>query len=199
MQWWRNASLILLSVTLLCTRIVYAYKTIIDVLSEDPQFEKLIQHLQFNRLIPRINSLEAGTLFAPVNDAFDKFGGKEITKDLLLYHLLPVGMTGQDFYHGQLLESLYVRPGLLGSTDNPGQRIKITKDGKPGKGRGKVYINVAEIIKKDVFVNNQTYIQVIDRVLDPPAMLGKVVVAVVVVGSTRKMIIDGAELGINDR
>lgn len=152
--------------------IAFAYKTIIDVLSEDSRFRLLIEHLQRTRLVPIVNRLEAGTLFAPDNNAFENYKDKDIPQSLLLYHLLPVGMTGQDFYHGQLVESLYIRPGFLGS-DDAGQRIKITKDGKQGKGRGKVYINGAEIIEKDVYVNNQTYIQVINQVLEPPPMLCK--------------------------
>ncbi|KAI9490421.1 FAS1 domain-containing protein [Zychaea mexicana] len=163
--------LLLLTTTLfLINNHVLAYKTIIDVLSEDSRFEKLIEHLQRTRLVPHVNSLEAGTLFAPDNDAFERFKGDEITQGMLLYHLLPVGMIGEDFFHGQLLESLYIRPGFLGS-DDAGQRIKITKDGKPGKGRGKPYINGAEIIDKDIVVNNQTYVQVINQVLVPPPTL----------------------------
>lgn len=155
---------------------VTAYKTIIDVLSEDKdgRFSQLITHLQRNRLVPRINKLEAATMFAPTDEAFDQLeDGAEITQERLLYHLLPVGMTGQDFFHGQLVESLYVRPGLLGKEDT-GQRIKVTKDGKLGKGRGKAYINGADIVDSDVVVNNQTYIQVINKVLEPPPMLGRV-------------------------
>ncbi|KAI8377850.1 FAS1 domain-containing protein [Radiomyces spectabilis] len=151
-----------------------AYKTIIDVLSEDARFETLLGHLQRTRLIPHVNALKAATLFAPDNDAFAKYNDGDITADTLLYHLLPVGMLGEDFYHDQLLESLYIRPGYLGS-DEAGQRIKITKEGNPRKGRGKVYINQAQIISKDIPVNNQTYIQVIDRVLQPPHTISKTI------------------------
>ncbi|KAI7852291.1 FAS1 domain-containing protein [Circinella umbellata] len=150
---------------------ILAYKTIIDVLSEDSRFEKLIEHLQRTRLIPYINRLEAGTLFAPDNNAFENFKG-EITEHMLLYHLLPAGMLGEDFFDGQLLESLYIRPGFLGS-DDAGQRIKIRKEGKAGKGRGKAFINDAEIIDKDLAVNNRTYIQAINQVLTPPTTLGE--------------------------
>ena len=164
--------LLLFITTLFHYHPIFAYKTIIDVLSEDSRFEKLIEHLQRTRLVPHVNSLEAGTLFAPDNNAFENFQQGEITQHMLLYHLLPVGMIGEDFFDGQLLESLYIRPGFLGS-DDAGQRIKIRKEGKPGKGRGKPYINDAEIIDKDIVVNNQTYIQVINQVLTPPTTLGK--------------------------
>ncbi|KAG0166164.1 hypothetical protein DFQ30_007519 [Apophysomyces sp. BC1015] len=166
---------LLLSLFLISVLSVYvsAYKTIIDVLSEDARFEKLIEHLQRTRLIPHVNSLKAGTLFAPDNDAFDKYKKEEITQHILLYHISPVGMTGGDFFHGQLVESLYIRPNVLGS-DDAGQRIKVTKEGSPRKGRGKVYINDAQITSKDIMVNNQTYIQVIDQVLEPPEILDRI-------------------------
>ncbi|KAI9321376.1 FAS1 domain-containing protein [Dichotomocladium elegans] len=163
-------AIILITVTFFIP--TFAYKTIIDVLSDDARFGRLIECLQRTRLVPEVNNLEAGTLFAPDNSAFEQYEG-DITREMLLYHLLPVGMSGQDFYHGQLLESLYVRPGMLGP-NNPGQRIKITKDGNPNKSRAKAYINGVEIIEQDLVVNNQTYIQVINKVLVPPRTLGEV-------------------------
>ncbi|KAF7721373.1 hypothetical protein EC973_004817 [Apophysomyces ossiformis] len=149
-----------------------AYKTIIDVLSENERFEKLIEHLQRNRLVPHINSLKSGTLFAPDNEAFAKYKDEDITKSVLLYHLLPNALTGEDFFHGQLVESLYIRPNLLGSAE-AGQRIKITMEGTSSKNPGKVYVNNAEITEKDIMVNNQTFIQAINQVLEPPEILGK--------------------------
>ncbi|KAG0171581.1 hypothetical protein DFQ28_001445 [Apophysomyces sp. BC1034] len=145
----------------------FAYKTIIDVLSEDSRFETLIQHLQRTRLIPRINRLPAGTLFAPDNNAFAAFEGN-VDEATLLYHILPSGMTAADFYHGQLLQSIYVRPGFL--PNNEGQRVKVTYTGLLGR---TLFVNDAQIIKKDIPVNRNTYIQAIDRVLEPPETIGK--------------------------
>ncbi|KAI9314970.1 FAS1 domain-containing protein [Dichotomocladium elegans] len=163
----KSPSLMLLLLLLLAFATnTFGYKTIIDVLSEDARFERLIGCLQRTRLVPEFNRLEAGTFFAPDNAAFEMFEGK-ITKELLLYHLLPAPMAGQDFYQGQVLESKLVQPDLLGE-EHPGQRIKMTKEGRLGKGRGKVYVNGVEITESDIAVNNQTYIHAIGEILQPP-------------------------------
>ncbi|KAL0087614.1 hypothetical protein J3Q64DRAFT_1637784 [Phycomyces blakesleeanus] len=81
-------------------------------------------------------------------------------------------MKGDEFFDGQLLGSLYVRPGFLGPAD-ASQLIKITKEGFTGKGRGKVLVNEAPIVKKDIWVNNNTTIQALGKVLFPPHMLKK--------------------------
>lgn len=147
---------------------VSAYKTIIDALSEDERFSTLVNHIQELRMVPLINQLESGTLFAPDNDAFSKAKDQKVDRSVLLYHLIKKGMTTNDFYNGQLRESLYVRPGYLGPDNNKeGQRIKVTTASKD-----KIFINQAKIITKDIQVNNETYIQAIDRVLEPPSLLG---------------------------
>ncbi|KAG1454822.1 hypothetical protein G6F46_008369 [Rhizopus delemar] len=144
---------------------ITAYKTIIDVLSEDERFSTLVGHLQTHQLIPKVNKLQAGTLFAPDNKAFEKSSDTEITTELLLYHFLNKGILTSDFYHGQLKETLCVN-GYLGSDP---QRIKMTVDGH------KVYVNQARVVTSDIQVNNDTVIQVIDRVLEPPKLLGDII------------------------
>lgn len=147
---------------------IYAYKTIIDVLSEDARFSTLITHLQHTRLIPTINNLEAGTFFAPDNAAFDKFNGQVVTKEMLLYHLLPVQYESETWEDGQVLESSYVRPGFLGSQET-GQMVKITEK------LGRTLVNgEARITDRDVFVNKNTTMHVINRVLQPPSILRKI-------------------------
>ncbi|EEB05707.1 fasciclin domain-containing protein [Schizosaccharomyces japonicus yFS275] len=51
--------------------IVPASTSIVDVLSADPKFSRLIRHLQRNRLIPFLNRHSNLTLFAPVNTGLD--------------------------------------------------------------------------------------------------------------------------------
>lgn len=150
---------------LLFLNAVIAYKTIIDVLSEDEKFQTLLNHIQKFELVKFVNNLESGTLFAPDNEAFKKCQF-DVDRSVLLYHLLKKGLLSDDTYHGQLKETMYTRPGYLGPDNKAGQRIKITKDGK------KTFVNQAKIIEKDVQVNNETYIQVIDRVLEAPRLLG---------------------------
>ncbi|KAI8980550.1 FAS1 domain-containing protein [Pilobolus umbonatus] len=138
------------------------YKTIIDALSEDDRFQSLIAHIQHNRLTQYMNSLETATFFAPDNDAFDQTG-IEITKDILLYHLLGDKYTVDNLHQGQLMESKYIREGYL---DDRPQRVKVAVE------RNKVRINQADIIQKDIIVNNNTIIHMVNRVLEPPQLLG---------------------------
>jgi uncharacterized surface protein with fasciclin (FAS1) repeats len=145
--------------------------TIIDILIQQKRFQTLIDYLNKTQLIPYVNELESATLFAPDDTAFEKYQGVEIDKHILLYHFIPKGMLGQDFFHGQLLTSNYIRSNVLGpKKKRNGQRLKVTKEAKGGK----VYINQAEITTQDIQVNNGTYIQAIDQVLAPPLMLGNV-------------------------
>ncbi|KAI8973486.1 FAS1 domain-containing protein [Mycotypha africana] len=154
---------------LLFTLVVRGYKTIIDVLSEDERFSTLITHLQHTRLIPYINNLEAGTFFAPDNAAFSKLKDDTfITRNILLYHLLPKQYATADFENGQILESSYVRPHFLGN-DETGQRLKVTK-----RFNQFFHINDARIKDRDIFVNRNTTINVVDRVLEPPDILSNV-------------------------
>ncbi|KAI7898866.1 FAS1 domain-containing protein [Cokeromyces recurvatus] len=143
----------------------FAYKTIIDVLSEDAKFSMLIGHLQRTRLIPFINSLEAGTFFAPDNLAFSKYKG-DVTKDSLLYHLLSQPYTTSSFKDGQVLESVFVRQGYL----ETGQMLKVTQSFQTF-----YYVNEARIKEKDVFVNKNTTLHVIDGVLESPKILSHVI------------------------
>ncbi|KAI7864090.1 FAS1 domain-containing protein [Mucor mucedo] len=155
-------------ITLLCGY-AYAYKTLIDVLSEDAKFSTLIYHLQRTHLVPMINNIEAGTFFAPDNDAFEKYQGPAPTRELILYHLLPKLYKTKDLGNGQLLESSYIRPGFLGR-ENKGQMLKITE-----KLEKFFHINDARIKDRDVFVNLNTTMNVVDRVLEPPPMMSSIV------------------------
>ncbi|CEG80981.1 hypothetical protein RMATCC62417_15239 [Rhizopus microsporus] len=149
-------------IILLCLHSVIAYQTIIDVLSKDERFEKLVSHLQKLELVPMMNELESGTFFAPVNAAFEKIPDTAVSRESLLYHVLKgKGISSTDFYHGQLKETLY--DGYLGSD---AQRIKMTVKGH------KVYVNQAKLIETDIQVNNYTYIHAIDSVLELPKLLG---------------------------
>ncbi|KAI9279994.1 FAS1 domain-containing protein [Sporodiniella umbellata] len=140
---------------------IAAYKTIIDVLSENEKFSTLIGHLQRQQLVPRLNKLTTGTLFAPDNDAFKKLGETEITAQRLLYHLLEKRLPTDEFYHGQLKQTMYSNDYLPDA-----QRIKLTMSGR------RIYVNQARVTDKDLQVNNGTLIHVIDRVLEPPRLLG---------------------------
>jgi solute carrier family 25 carnitine/acylcarnitine transporter 20/29 len=74
--------------------------TLVDKLSEDPDYTTLLRLLQRARLIPTLNRLSGGTLFAPTNDAIQRhpflsrlssLAGDNVNEQLrqeLFYHLL---------------------------------------------------------------------------------------------------------------
>ncbi|KAJ8083808.1 carnitine transporter [Marasmius tenuissimus] len=47
-------------------------RNLVDLLSEDPDYESLLLLLQRAQLIPTLNGLKDGTLFAPTNDAIER-------------------------------------------------------------------------------------------------------------------------------
>ncbi|KAF9978154.1 hypothetical protein BGZ73_003535 [Actinomortierella ambigua] len=151
----------------LATTVSASYK-IVDLLSTDPAFGKLLRHLQQNRLVPILNNLPAVTLFAPTNNAFQKWDdeGRVITRDILLYHILPETILTDQFKDGQLLETMLIKAGYLGD-NNEGQRVAVAKQSwRPGR-RSAWTIGDAELLKKDWLSSNGA-IQVVDRVLVPP-------------------------------
>lgn len=148
---------------------VLAYKTIIDVLSEDPKFETLLIHIQRTRLVPELNKLTTGTFFAPDNNAFANAPYLTIDRNILLYHLLPIHITTNQFYNNQLLETSYIRDHFL--QNNTGQRIQIQQTFSSSISKNTFLNNKAKLIQPDLPVNKNTTIHVIDRVLEPPPML----------------------------
>ncbi|RUS14906.1 FAS1 domain-containing protein [Endogone sp. FLAS-F59071] len=153
-----------------------ASTTLIDVLSGDTRFSSLLTNLQHTQLVPYLNKLKIATLFAPTNDAF-RNASIEITKEVLLFHVLPVELKGDEFYHGQVLETALVKEGYLGKYGHVGQRIKVEKQGNRKKGRGKVLIGGAQIIESDLEADNGV-IQVVDQVLVPPEDIVKTAASV---------------------
>lgn len=167
--------LLLLTFTIL-TSSVLGYKTIIDILSEDSRFETLIVHIQRTRLVPILNKLEGGTLFAPDNDAFANYHGPDITQDILLYHLVPWMVPTHNLYHHQILESSFRLDDYL--KNNTGQRILIRQGpssvlGDLNSNAPSFLVNDARLISPDIAVNTKTIIHAVNKVLELPGMLGK--------------------------
>ncbi|KAI8382326.1 FAS1 domain-containing protein [Blakeslea trispora] len=149
---------------------VLSAKTIIDVLSEDKKYETLLSYLERYQLIEYVKQIESGTFFAPDNNAFAQ-SNSTIDRSSLLYHIIKKGMSSKDFYHGQLKETLLIRPGYLVPDNNSGagQRIKMTREGT------EIFVNQAKIIQSDLQVNNKTLIHTIDSVLNPPSLIGDMI------------------------
>ncbi|CAO3642020.1 unnamed protein product [Cunninghamella blakesleeana] len=139
----------------------------------DPKFETLLIHIQRTRLVPELNKLTTGTFFAPDNNAFANAPYLTIDKDILLYHLLPTHINTNQFYDNQLLETSYIRDHFL--QRNTGQRIQIQQQTSSSFSFNKestFHINhQAKLIQPDLYVNRNTTIHVIDKVLEPPPML----------------------------
>ncbi|KAG0169886.1 hypothetical protein DFQ28_002788 [Apophysomyces sp. BC1034] len=136
--------------------------SIVDIIRSDDRFTVLVDHLERTGLIKEIKDLKSATLFAPVNEAFEKreenettylLMGQKVTHAQLLYHVLPVTIESNDFYDGQLL-----------TTMNSDQKLKVHID----KG---LYIGDAEVIERDLEAASGAVVQVINQVLTTPVRL----------------------------
>ncbi|KAF9939507.1 hypothetical protein BGZ65_010349 [Modicella reniformis] len=171
-----GAVLLLLFTCLLATlQVVVASKTVIDLVSSDPAFSRLIRELQRHRLIVLLNNRKSCTFFAPTNAAFTKWEeqnkDKQIDKDTLLYHILGNNLNTEYMKAEMLLESLLVWDGYLGK-NKEGQLIKVTKPKwRPGRKFGLV-VGGAELLKKDWRADNGI-VHVVDRLFTLPEDLVK--------------------------
>ncbi|KAI9475450.1 MAG: FAS1 domain-containing protein [Benjaminiella poitrasii] len=137
---------------------------LMDMLAKDKRFNTLVAHINHFELTHFMSSLDGITLLAPDNDAFSKYE-YPIDRSTLLYHVVRKGMKMSDIYDGQLRETMLLAD--YSSSDKPRQRIKfnIRKDDVYCGGEAKV-------IDRDIQVNNSTWIQVIDYVIQLPLRLG---------------------------
>ncbi|KAF9088305.1 hypothetical protein BGX27_002723, partial [Mortierella sp. AM989] len=166
------ATLLLLILTglLSITTPILATKTVIDLISSDPGFSRLVKELQRLRLIVLLNRRKTCTFFAPTNRAFSQWDsanpGKRINKETLLYHILPNNLLTTDMKDAMLLETMYIREGYLGD-NKEGQIAPVSK---PRWRPGRLLIGDAEILERDWQADNGV-VHVIDRLLTPPVDL----------------------------
>lgn len=161
---------------LLCIlQVALASKTVIDLITSDPGFSRLIKELQRHRLIPVLNKRHKCTVFAPTNAAFSKWDnenkGKQIDKDTLLYHVLGDNVQTNKMEDALLLETLLVKDGYLGEHDE-GQLVAVSKPSRrPGR-KVRLLVGGAELLEKDWKADNGV-VHVVDRILIPPEDLGE--------------------------
>ncbi|CAG8454695.1 4324_t:CDS:2 [Ambispora leptoticha] len=138
-----------------------ASATIIDKLSEDPQFRNLLRALQHTRLIREVNRYEVATLFAPTNKAIGE-AWWAVTREKLLYHFLGVDMKLEELKPGRLLTTRLKLDGRLGDggDNEPGQRVKVEREKD-------VYVGNGKIIGEPLLADNGI-IHTIDDVLEIP-------------------------------
>ncbi|KAF9188161.1 hypothetical protein BGZ51_000806 [Haplosporangium sp. Z 767] len=152
---------------------ITATKTVIDLISSDPGFSRLIKEVQRHRLIPVLNNRKSCTLFAPTNAAFAKWDtdhpDKNLDKDTLLYHILPETKVSQDLKDAMLLETILVKNGYLGD-NHEGQLVPVSRPSwRPGR-RNKILVGGAELLEKDWQADNGV-VHVVNRLLTPPVDL----------------------------
>ncbi|KAG0307258.1 hypothetical protein BGZ98_000707 [Dissophora globulifera] len=167
------ALLLLFAALLSTTSTVLATKTVIDLVSSDPGFSRLVRELQRLRLIVLLNNRKTCTFFAPTNAAFAKWDeenqGRRISKATLLYHILPSNVLTENLKDAMLLETLLVREGYLGD-NGEGQLVAVTKPSwRPGR-KVRLLIGEAELLEKDWQADNGV-VHVLDRLLLPPGDL----------------------------
>jgi len=167
--------LLLLTFLLASLQVALASKTVIDLITSDPGFSRLISELQKHRLIVFLNKRKTCTFFAPTNAAFAKWdednNGKPVDKETLLYHILGKNIVTESMEDKLLLETLLVRDGDLGD-DDEGQLVKVSKPSwKPGR-KSKLLVGDAELLEKDWKADNGV-VHVVDRLLIPPLGIGR--------------------------
>jgi uncharacterized surface protein with fasciclin (FAS1) repeats len=146
-------------------------KSIWDLLVRDERFKALVLHIEDTNLTSTFKSIKAGTVFAPVNEAFDDEGDgfiakRKITAEELLYHVVPIAVKSDKLWHGRLLET-------EAQLDNVQQMVKITtsiKDIYVGPDNGQ---EQSKVIQADMDASNGV-IHLVDKLVSLPAYLGTV-------------------------
>ncbi|KAF9586064.1 hypothetical protein BGW38_010054 [Lunasporangiospora selenospora] len=163
-----TAPMLLLQLILFCLFLSFAAasKTIIDLISSDPGFSRLVKELQRNRLVPFLNSRRACTFFAPTDAAFAAWErdhpGRKVTKDLLMYLVLPDKIHSDELKDQMLLET-YLK-GDFGDEDK-GQRIAVAKS--RWNPLAKIVVGEGELLEKDWKADNGV-VHVVSRLTPPP-------------------------------
>ncbi|KAI1305006.1 hypothetical protein EDD11_005030 [Mortierella claussenii] len=165
--------LVLIACLVLASTPALATKKVMDLISSDPGFSRLVKELQRNRLVFLLNNRKTCTFFAPTNAAFAKWDSdhqdKRIDKATLLYHILPDNFLTQDLKDAMLLETLLVREGYLGN-HSEGQLVAVSKPSwRPGR-KARLLVGDAELLEKDWQADNGV-VHVVDRLLSPPVDL----------------------------
>ncbi|KAF9953948.1 hypothetical protein BGZ72_005053 [Mortierella alpina] len=148
-----------------------ASTTIVDLISTDPGFSRLVKAIQPTRLIPLLNGgCKSCTFFAPTNAAFAQWDaenpGKDVDRKTLLYHILGEAVFSRDLKDAMLLETLLVRYGYLGDKGE-GQLVAVSKPSwRPGR-RSQLLVGDAELLQKDWKADNGV-VHVVNRLMIPP-------------------------------
>ena len=134
---------------------------IVEIASSDKQFSTLVTALQTAGLVETLQGPGPFTVFAPTNDAFNKLPAgtvenllkpenKQILVDILTYHVKSGKLDSKEIekLNGQEIQMLNEKPA----------KIEVKN--------GKIYIDDAQIIQRDIIASNGI-IHVIDAVILP--------------------------------
>ncbi|KAH7107188.1 FAS1 domain-containing protein [Auriculariales sp. MPI-PUGE-AT-0066] len=81
--------------------------TLVDVLASDPDYSQLVRLLQVARLIPTLNRLNGSTLFAPNNDAINRYNNRKPFSAFQAALNLGDGQLLDDNTHEELRQHLF--------------------------------------------------------------------------------------------
>lgn len=155
-------------------------KTVIDVLSQSAQFSELLRHLQRTGLVPAINRLKNITLLAPVNGAFAGVSDDDVSREVLMYHLLN-GTVATPEVDGELVFNSLL-PSSADYNDGrdeydisgEGMPVRLNRQADEDNGGTHVLINgQSAIVEADLWAEPRAWgiVQAVDAVLEIPRPL----------------------------
>ncbi|KAI9485659.1 MAG: FAS1 domain-containing protein [Benjaminiella poitrasii] len=145
-----------------------------DILTTDKRFSMLVSQIEEHSLVDTFKSINANTLFAPTDKAFEEENSalasssrilkrSKMTADQILYHLVPVSVKSGELWDGRLLDT-------NAHVDEAPQRLKVSKTDDD------LYVGVggdeeqSRVSQSDIETSNGV-IHVIDKVLSLPKYL----------------------------
>lgn len=156
--------LIYVYITLCAAGLFAEKKSIFDTIVKDERFSKLTGEIEKHNLTTVFKSIKAGTVFAPINEAFDH---KEVTSpEQILYHVIPVAIKSGELWDGRLLKTEAYYKKIT-------QLLEISKDDDTiviGTG---VQLNTAKVVQADMDAANGI-IHAVDHILSLPDNLCKI-------------------------
>ena len=145
-------------------------KSLFDILVTDKRFTTFLKHIEEAELTSAFKNIKAGTIFAPVNEAFDDhklIAQRQLKSENILYHVVPFISESGDLWDGRVLQT-------EAKIDKVDQFVKISKSTitrtitlGPDNGLGE-----AKVTEKDIKATNGV-IHAIDHLLPLPVYLGK--------------------------
>ncbi|KAI7896307.1 FAS1 domain-containing protein [Mucor mucedo] len=159
----------LVSASVFASRVEDKPQSIYDILVTEQKFHDFLMQIEEANLVDDFKNIDKGTVFAPVNAAFEGkttliAPRKNLTKEQLLYHIIPVSLKSGDLYDGRLLDTQAQLDGVT-------QKVKVLKSTisrniEVGADNGQELGHVLEEMEA-----TNGMIQAVDKVLPLPVYL----------------------------